>query len=42
MLPLLGNAFADKHVPMAMNGATLEELYFLRGPCRGVRIKGQG
>jgi hypothetical protein len=34
--PLLGDVFGDKHVPMEMIGATIEELCFLCGPCRGV------
>jgi hypothetical protein len=35
-LPFQGNAFANKHVPTDMTGATIEELCFLCGPYRGV------
>jgi hypothetical protein len=34
--PLPRHAFYDRHVPMEMFGAKMEELCFLGGPCRGV------
>jgi hypothetical protein len=36
MLPLLSDAFAERHVPKEMIGTTMKELYFLCGPCRGL------
>jgi hypothetical protein len=36
MRPLLSDDFVERHIPMEMIGATMKELYFLCGPCRGV------
>jgi hypothetical protein len=36
MRPLFDDAFADRHIPMKVTGAKIEELCFLRGPYREV------